>query len=125
MVTFCHELLPVPLALAEMNGSLRSGSKAILSQKLTADVPCPFSLGAEELGDEATLIIDGQALVIAIGKPKGASTFGDLADAFIGSVLQSGAAYSRIDILFDRYYDISIKSGTRKSTAMAQGLSEH
>jgi len=110
----CHELLPVPLALAEMNGNLRSGSKAIFSQVLTADVPCPPMLEQGELGGQATLIIDGQAMVIALGRPHGAVTFGDFADHFVTGVLQSGAPYKRIDILFDRYYDISIKAGTRK-----------
>lgn len=110
----CHELLPAPVALAEVNGNLRSGSKAVLSQLLTPDVPCPPALCSDELGDEATLIIDGQALIIAIGKPQGASTFGDLADTFIAGVLQSGASYHRVDVLFDRYYEVSIKSGTRK-----------
>lgn len=109
----CHELLPVPSALAEMNGNLRTGSKAILSQVLVADTPCPPTLDTENLPDDATLIIDGQALVIAIGKPQGASNFGDLADAFVASVLQSGASFHRIDVLFDRYYEVSIKSATR------------
>ena len=85
----CHELLPVPLALAEMNENLCTGSKAILSQVLVADTSCPSTLDIENLPDDATLIIDGQALVIAIGKPQGASNFGDLADAFVVSVLQS------------------------------------
>ena len=58
----CHELLCVPVALAEMNGNLGTGSKAIGSQLLTeTDVPCPPSLPTDEFGDDdATLIIDGQ-----------------------------------------------------------------
>lgn len=109
-----HELLPVPIALAEMDGSLRSGSKAVLFQVLTADVACPTSLAEEELGDSATLIIDGQALVKSIGKPQAASTFGDFTDIFVNIVLQSGAAFDRIDIVFDRYYKLSIKAQTRQ-----------
>lgn len=60
------------------------------------------------------LIIDGQALVIAIAKPQGAKTFGDLADVFVEAVLKSGAKFQRIDVLFDRYQTHSIKTGTRK-----------
>jgi hypothetical protein len=69
---------------------------------------------AADLGDEATLIIDGHAPVCAIGIPPEAKTFGDLADTFVTSMLQSGAAFRRIDVVFDIYYDRSIKSGTRK-----------
>lgn len=53
-------------------------------------------------------------MVIALGRPQGAVTFGDFADHFIKNVLQHGASYKRIGVLFDRYYDVSIKSGTRK-----------
>ena len=54
-----------------------------------------------------------QPLVIAVGKPQGAVTFGDLADAFVLRVLQQGAHYERIDVVFDRYRDKTIKAGTR------------
>ena len=73
----------MPLALAEVNGQLCTGLKAVLADVLTADVECPDRVEATDLGDAATLIIDGQALVIAIGIPKTASTFGDFADVFI------------------------------------------
>ncbi|KAL8600360.1 hypothetical protein ACOMHN_013575 [Nucella lapillus] len=109
-----HELLAVPLAIAgQMNGQLRSGPKSILAQTLTSEVPCPPQLEATDLEKEATLIIDGQALVNAIGKPQTAVTFGDLADVFVEAVLWSGADFQRIDVLFDRYYELSIKGGTR------------
>ena len=55
----------------------------------------------------------------SIGKPQKASTFGDLADVFIGAVLQGGILFKRIDVVFDRYYETSIKSGTR--TRRSQG----
>ena len=47
------------------------GSKAILVrvQVLTHKLPCPHSLDATDLGDSATLVANGQALVFAIGKP--------------------------------------------------------
>ena len=103
-----------------MNGQLRSGSKAILAQVLTAEVPCPPRLEAKDLEKEATLIIDGQALVIAIGKPQAAATFGDLGDVFVEAVLRSGTDFQRIDVLFDRYYELSIKGGTRNGVDKAQ-----
>lgn len=91
-----HELMPAPPALADMNGELRSGSKSLLLEAVIGDTSCSQKLQAADLGDEAMLIIDGQAHVIAIGKPPKAKTFGDLADTFVASVLQSGAAFHRI-----------------------------
>ena len=114
-----HELLTVPYALAETNRTLRTGSKADLYEVLTAGIPCPSNIDATDLGEAATLIIDGQAIVHSIAKPQKAVTFGDLADVFVGVVLQSGKQFKRIDVVFDRYYKKSIKSGTR--TRRGQG----
>lgn len=88
-----HELFVVPLSLAEVDGQLRSGSKAIFAKILTADIPCPSDLKATDLQCEPMLVIDGQALIISIGKPQEAKTFGDLADTFVESVLQSGSQF--------------------------------
>ena len=64
--------------------------------------------------DEAScLLIDGQALVMAHGKPPGMKTFGDFANIFAETVFKMGAKYQRIEVVFDRYRDESIKSGTR------------
>ena len=89
-------------------------SCSLFADILTAGIPFPNSLEATDLEDEAMLVIDGQALVIAIGKPQAAKTFGDLSDIFVESVFQSGKHFQRIDVLFDRYYEHSVKSGTRK-----------
>ena len=56
-----HELLPVPVALAEMNGNLLTGSKAILLQAITEGISCTTSLSSVDM-QNATLIIDGQVL---------------------------------------------------------------
>ena len=101
----------VPVALAEMNGSLRTGDKSVLAEILTADIACPATIDLHDRS--ACLVIDGQARVVAIGKPAEANTFGDLGDVFVKSVLHSGALYGRIDVVFDRYREESIKAGTR------------
>jgi len=56
-------------------------------------------------GRSACLLIDGQPWVVSIGKPIGARTFGDLADPFTSSVLQSGVLYALIFVVFDKYRD--------------------
>ncbi len=43
-----HELLPVPVSLAEMNSNLLTGSKAILVQAITESISCPSSLSFAE-----------------------------------------------------------------------------
>ena len=65
-----HELLPVPLSLAEMNGSLRTGNKSILADVLTEGIECPEVIKLHDTS--SCLIIDGQALVVALGKPANA-----------------------------------------------------
>ena len=108
-----HELMNIPISIANCDGSLRTGSKAILADVITRDVVCPAEVKVDQ--SNSCLIIDGQAVVVAIGKPAGAHTFGDLADVFIEHVLVSGKCFKRIDVTFDRYIDNSTKSGTRKN----------
>ena len=113
----CHELLPVPIAIAEVSGELRTGDKSILCQVLTENIQCEASLGHSDLGDNSSLIIDGQALVVAIGKPHGHSNFGELSDTFRNAVFQAGTAFNRTEVVFDRYYKLSVKAGTRNRRA--------
>lgn len=116
-----HELLPVPVSLVEINGNLRSGNKAVLADVITEGIECPEGI---ELHDTSScLIIDGQALVVALGKPDGAVTFGDLADTCVNTVLKAGAKYHRIDIVFDRYRKETIKGTTR--TRRSKGAWAH
>lgn len=116
-----HELLPVPISLAEMNGTLRTGNKSVLADKLTEDIVCPEAIELHH--SSSCLIIDGQALVVALGKPDKAVTFGDLADTYVRAVLKAGSNYQRIDIVFDRYRDETIKGATRtRRTKAAQPI---
>ena len=93
------------------NGALRDGNKSMLAGTLTEDIICPKTIDLH--AESSCPIIDGQALVNEIGKPVDDVTFGDLADTFVTSVLQSGSRYQRVDVVFDRYRDASIKSKTR------------
>ena len=58
---------------------LRTGSKSILIDVITRDVVCPAEVKVDQSND--CLINDSQAVVAAIGKPAGATTFGNQADA--------------------------------------------
>ena len=103
----------IPITIANCDGSLRTGSKAILADVITRGGVCPAEVKVDQ--SNYCLIIDGQAVVV--GKPAGAHkpTFGDLADVFVEHVLVSGKCFKRVDVTFDRYIDNSTKSGTHKN----------
>ena len=61
-----HELMLVPVALAEPNGCLRSGNKAAFADVLISNIDCPSDITLE---GRSCLVIDGQARVVALGKP--------------------------------------------------------
>ena len=106
------ELSPVPLALAGTNHSLHSTNKADLVELLTESIVIKDTLPSSEMN--TCLLIDGSAFIQAIGKPENAKTFGDLADTFTRNVFNRLCSeYSRVDVLFDRYLETSIKAGAR------------
>ena len=110
-----HELMPVPLSLAELNGALRTGNKSSLTEVLLSGIDVSDNINYMD----ACIIIDGQAVVAAMGKPAEAKVFGDVADAFINTVMHIGRKYKRIDLVFDRYEQESIKNRTRKRRSKA------
>ena len=80
-----HELFPVPLSIADTSGALLSASgKSDLHHTLEEGVIVNQLPSAN--GKMTCKEIDGQALVVAIGKPKGAKTFADLAKIFANNV---------------------------------------
>lgn len=90
-----------------MDGDLHTISKAIIAAVLTTGVPCPPTLALVEVGDDATIIIEGQAQMVAIGKPNGISTFGDLSDLFQSTILRAGGSFDRTDIAFHKYCSLN------------------
>ena len=110
-----HELVSVPLSLSEMDGSLRTGNKAVLMNLMTKDIRERQELQVDRASTQ--LIIDGQAMVVSLGKPADARTFGDLADNFIRSLTLHSKTYHRIDVTYDRYVPGSVKGATRQRRA--------
>lgn len=107
-----HELSPVPLSLSDTSGVMRSTNKAVLGSILQATTTVEKQLPVANL--KTCVIIDGQALVQAIGKPSNAKTFGGLADRFIASVFSHFSdTCSRVDVVFDRYEEHTIKDTAR------------
>lgn len=81
-----HELTPVPLSIAELNGTLRTGQKSLIIEELTKTVQCPVAVQVPGEARDATLIIDGMAVVNSLGPPKSLKTFGDYSIHFCQSV---------------------------------------
>ena len=75
-----HELMPVPISLASTNGNLHTGNKSLLGDLLTHDISPSTQI---TLTGTTLLVIDGQALVMTLGKPHGITTFGEYADVFV------------------------------------------
>ena len=80
-----------------------------------------------EANMKTATLIDGQALVQSIGKPKGAKTFGDLSDVFVRSVVSKFKSNDsqRVNVLFHRYDKTSIKSSTREKRRQSVVPIEH
>ena len=77
-----QKLCSVPLALAINDGCLRPANKAQMLPLLEEDVS-HTSLPKSQA--PTCIIIDGTAMVYALGKPKGAETFGDYDSIFFCS----------------------------------------
>ena len=89
--------MPVSVSLAEMNGTLHTGNKSVLAENFITGINCPEAI---DIGDQSsTLIIDGQVLVVTVGKPSGAVTLGDLANIFVRSVLQIRLKFDRTEVV--------------------------
>ena len=104
-----HELVSVPLAIVDTNGQLRSGNKSVLIELLSGGME--YTRVTPVTG-RSTLVIDGEALAMALGRPTECNTFDDLADRSLKAVLLCGKDYDRIDVAFEGYRETSIKCPT-------------
>ena len=95
-----HELMAVPLAIFDASSQLRTGNKSVLMELLSSGTERPR---VTPIAGRSTLVVDGQALVMALGRPSDCNTFDDLGDKFVKAVLASGKDFYRIDATFDRY----------------------
>ena len=84
-----HELSTVPLSIAKVGGDMHSTSKAELIDILKGQINIPSELPETDM--KTCVLIDGHALIKALGKPNGCQTFGEcmyLCAHFILSGLQ-------------------------------------
>ena len=113
-----HELSAVPSSLANTDKTMHSTQKSALLPLLTTGLGIEKVKGAPETTGKTCIIIDGHALIQSLGKPPKCKTFGDYANTFKKTVVQQfRGTVSRIDVVFDQYRPLSIKSTTRSKRA--------
>ena len=101
-----HELMLIPISLADTNGTLRTGSKASCVDCLTSDVSVPCQSRVKK--KTHVFLSMGKQWLLLQENP----TFGDLANSFLNRVISVSVAYDRVGDVFDRYRDNSIKAST-------------
>ena len=114
------ELSPVPHSLANADGSLRKGTKSVLCSLLEKDVNVVQQL---TVPNPAVVIIDDMA-IIQMSKSAGTSTFGDLSEKYYNiftTPLFSNNCV-QVHVVFDQYWENSIKEGERERRGASVGL---
>ena len=106
------ELSPVPYSLANADGSLRKEAKSVLCSLLEKDVNVQRLTASP---NPTVVIIDGMA-VIQMSKSTEASTFGELSEKYYNII--SATLFSnncvQVHVVFDQYWENSIKGGKRQ-----------
>ena len=110
---FTYPLGAVPLALAEVDGSLKKTPKSALLHKIEGDIP-PIP----DIPDDCALIVDGMAVVRQIKTSN--ITYQGLSTKLLRHILSIGASAKRIDVVFDVYIDKSIKDVERNRRSSGQ-----
>lgn len=112
-----YELSPVPQALFDEHGDMRTQAKAVLKNKLQVEV------SARHANPPDLFIIDGCAMLWSVHWPAN-GTVEDYIRNFLGSVnfyLKQGSVY----LIFDRYPAVSIKNGIRSNRAGKEASRKH
>ena len=114
-VVMSYPLGPLPWSLASPDGSLVKTTKSKLLHLLEEEV-----VPSQET-PRGAWIIDGMALLQALqGRP---STFADLALLILQVVMsRQHNSGGRVDVVFDCYWDVSIKNAERQKRAAGDGL---
>ena len=118
-----YELSPVPIALAHPDGSLRKTNKSVLSAVIEKGISVLPRLPQQPPETTSVHILDGMALVQMV-KSGGAKTFGEMAAKYFPIITdplrQSNC--NRVDIVFDPYWKVSIKTEERLRRGSANSL---
>jgi len=119
-----YELSAVPFSLSYQDGTLRKTTKSVLTNLLEEQADAIHRLQPSELN--SVYIIDGMA-IIQMMKSAGATTFGEMAMKFFNTCtapLLDDNCF-QVHLVFDQYWDTSIKGGERDSRGKSNSLVIH
>ena len=109
---FRHENHPFPPSLSTY-GQLRQGKKSDLMTCLEQKLESPNDVTP----DTEVQIMDGAVLVNFL-RPEGCKTFGDYAaKIFLPYIHKAQSQAQRVDVIWDQYFDNSLKAQTRELRA--------
>jgi len=113
-----HELSPVPTSMFDDEGKMRiATTKSTLKKKLQVTL-------SQRLVEKAEVeILDGCAILWVINWPN-KGTVADFVNGFTRNVMKRVASQDTY-LIFDRYFDFSIKSGTRAARAGEEASRRH
>ena len=78
------------------------------------DIEVQYSIPAQEDSHKTCILIDGHAVIQALGKPHNCKTFQDYRSVFFNAVTKNIVeTVKRIDVLFDTYIEKSMKEAAR------------
>jgi len=113
-----HELSPLPTSLFKETGELRIATgKSSLKQKLKVTV------SGRHVHKPDTVVVDGCAILWCVHWPCNALVK-DFVNNFCTHIIQRTTT-ADVYLVFDRYFDYSIKSGTRSSRSGQQASRRH
>ena len=116
-----YELSPIPFSLAHQDGSLRKTTKSALASLIEAKVNVCARL--QPFPRDTIHLIDGMALVQVL-KSAGSNTFDELASKYFKVITTLLANCKAVHIVFDQYWDVSIKEGERAPRGSLSALLE-
>ena len=110
-----HPLCPLPWSLVNSDGTMKKTNKAAFARHLEAKVS-----HAESVVQPSATIIDGMSIIQKVHGEN--STFAELSENILVSILQAGYESQRVDVIFDVYTDISIKTAEKENRGSRDGV---
>ena len=117
---FSHPLGLLPWSLSTPEGTPRKTPEAVLAKQLQK--VAALADGLPNNCNPAT-VIDGMSLVQRVKSD--VSTFGDIATAIHNMVCKEAMQSNRIDVVFDTFEQMSIKTVERTNRGEEHGLQLH
>ena len=107
---FCYEIsLPPPAFLSASEINISKTKSALVGCLLNESITLPLDV------DCTAILLDG-SFIAQCNKPKCVNNIGDYVEqTFISLIKKLLSRFQRVDILFDRYFECSIKDVTRVS----------